>query len=102
MPKVHNIGPHHFVQIIKQPLIWGNKKMVHGWTQEIEHPYRFATPVMIKLLLDRILVFGKWQGTKSEEEALNSAVSRRDVTYDDFQKEKGWIPAPDEDTETHI
>jgi hypothetical protein len=57
---------------------------------------------MVRLPLSRILVLGKWQGTKSEEEALNSAISRRDVTYDDFKEEKGWIPAPDEDTEAYL
>ena len=102
MPKAHNIGTERFVQVIKQPLTWGNKLVVHGWTQEIEEPYRFATPLMVRLPLSRILVLGKWQGTKSEEEALNSAVSRRDVTYDDFKEEKGWVPAPDEDTEAYI
>lgn len=102
MPKAHNIGTERFVQVIKQPLTWGSKLVVHGWTQEIEEPFRFATPIMVRLPLSRILVLGKWQGTKSEDEALNSAVSRRDVTYDDFKKEKGWTPAPNEDTETYL
>jgi hypothetical protein len=42
---------------------------------------------------------GKWTGNKTEEEALNLALERRDVTYDDFTEEKGWTPAPDSDRE---
>jgi hypothetical protein len=102
MPKAHNIGTERFVQVIKQPLTWGNKLIVHGWTQEIEEPFRFAAPIMVRLPLSRILVLGKWQGTKSEEEALNSAISRRDLTYDDFEEEKGWRPPPDKDTEAYL
>jgi hypothetical protein len=102
MPKVHDIGTQHFVQIIKQPLIWKRKWRVKGWTQEITDPYRFAEPMMIRLPFQYILVLGKWQGTKDEEEALNSALKRRDLTYDDFTEEAGWTPAPDEDTEAYL
>jgi hypothetical protein len=95
MPKVHNIGKQHFVQFIKQPLEWNDQRTVKGWTQEIESPYRYASPTLVKLFNNYIFVFGKWEGSKSEEDALNSALERRDVTYDDFTEEAGWIPAPD-------
>ena len=95
MPKVHNIGKQHFVQLIKQPLEWNHQRKVKGWTQEIEAPYRYASPTLIKLVSNYILVVGKWEGSKDEEDALNSALERRDVTYDDFTEEAGWIPAPD-------
>jgi hypothetical protein len=99
MPKVHKLGPHAFAQVIYQPLQWGNKIKVKGWTQEIEHPYRFAAPLMVRLPFKYVLVLGKWQGTKEEEDALNSALLRRDVTYDDFTEEAGWLPPSDEDSE---
>jgi hypothetical protein len=100
MPKLHSLGPHHFVQLIDQPLKWEGKRRVKGWTQEIEAPYRYASPTLIKLFRNKILVIGKWEGTKEEEDALNLAVSRRDVDYEDFTEEAGWIPAPDQDSET--
>ena len=40
-----------------------------------------------------------WRFKSGEEEALNSALSRRDLTYDDFTEEAGWTPAPDSDRE---
>jgi hypothetical protein len=39
---------------------------------------------------------------KDEEEALSTALGRREVTYDDFTKEAGWTPAPDSDREASI
>ena len=44
MPKVHNIGPKHFIQLIDFPVIWGYKVVVRGWTQEIEEPFRTSKP----------------------------------------------------------
>ena len=95
MPKVHNIGPNHFIQYTKFPYDWGTKVVVKGWTQEIEEPYRTSEPFIVRLPKYRALVFGRWSGVKNEEEALNGALERRDVTYDDFTEEKGWTPAPD-------
>ena len=102
MPKVHNIGKQHFVQLIKLPVEWGNKVVVRGWTQEIEEPFRTAAPLIVRLPNYRALVIGKWTGSKTEYEALNSAIQRRDLTYDDFTEEAGWTPAPDQDRETGI
>jgi hypothetical protein len=102
MPKVHNIGKQHFVQVIKLPVEWGNKIAVRGWTQEIEEPFRTSTPLIVRLPNYRALVLGKWSGSKTEEEALNAALQRRDVTYDDFTEEAGWTPAPDQDRETSV
>lgn len=45
---------------------------------------------------------GRWTGAKDEEDALNSALERRDVTYDDFTEEAGWTPAPDSDREESV
>ena len=39
---------------------------------------------------------------KTEEEALNSALETREVTYDDFTEEAGWTPAPDSDREESL
>lgn len=102
MPKVHNIGKQHFVQLIKLPVEWGNKVVVRGWTQEIEEPFRTAAPFIVRLPKYRALVIGKWTGSKTEYEALNSAIQRRDLTYDDFTEEAGWTPAPDQDREEGI
>lgn len=102
MPKVHNIGKQHFVQLIKLPVEWGNKVVVRGWTQEIEEPFRTAAPFIVRLPKYRALVIGKWTGSKTEYEALNSAIQRRDLTYDDFTEEAGWTPAPDQDREAGI
>lgn len=70
--------------------------MVRGWTQEIEEPYRTATPVIVRLPNYRALVLGRWTGAKEEEDALNSALERRDVTYEDFTEEAGWVAPPDQ------
>jgi hypothetical protein len=99
MPKVHNIGKQHFVQYFRFPVKWGWKLIVRGDTTEIDVPFRTATPLMIRLPFYRVLVIGKWTGSKSEEDALNDAIGRRDLTYDDFSEEKGWQPAPDQDSE---
>lgn len=97
MPKIHNIGPQHFFQVIKFPVQWGTKLSVRGWTQEIDEPFRTTDDALIiRLPFYRALVVGKWTGTLDEESALERAIQRRDVTYDDFEEEKGWTPAPDE------
>lgn len=101
MPKVHNIGP-VFVQVTRFPYEWGNKLVVRGWSQEIEEPYRTATPFIVRLPKYHGLVLGKWGAMKDEEEALSGALARREVTYDDFTEEAGWTPAPDSDREASI
>lgn len=98
MPKVHNIGSNHFLQLTKFPYDWGTKVIVRGWTQEIEEPYRTAEPFIVRLPGYKALVFGRWNGMKDEEEALNGALERRDVTYDDFTEEAGWT-APEQSGE---
>ena len=103
MPKVHKIGAQRFVQFTNFPYKWGKKLAVRGWTQEIEHPFRTSEPLIVRLPFYKALVFGKWTGFKQgEEEALNSALSRRDLTYDDFTEEKGWTPAPDSNREKSL
>jgi len=72
---------------------------VRGWTQEIEEPFRTAKPVIIRLPFHKALVFGRWNGQVTEEEALSRAIERRELTNDDFSEEKGWIPAPDQTSE---
>lgn len=99
MPKVHKLGPQHFIQITNFPFEWGSKVVVRGWTQEIEEPFRTSTPLIVRLPRYKALVFGRWSGQTNEEEALNLAVQRRDVTYDDFTQEAGWTPAPDSNRE---
>jgi len=102
MPKAHKIGPKHFVQLTNFPFKWGFKFIVRGWTQEIEPPYRTSNPFIVRLPRYKALVFGAWSGMKDEEEALSTALGRREVTYDDFTKEAGWTPAPDSDREASI
>lgn len=99
MPKIHNIGP-AFVQFTKFPYEWNKKVVVRGWTQEIEEPFRTSAPFIVRLPKYKALVFGLWTGHKTEEDALNSALERRDVTYDDFKEEAGWTPAPESNRET--
>ena len=95
MPKVHNIGKKHFVQYMRYPAKWGCKIAVKGWTQEIEEPYRTATPLIIRLPFYRALIIGKWTGSQPDEEtALNNALQGRVLTDEDFEEEKGWTPAP--------
>ena len=102
MPKVHNIGP-VFVQVTKFPYEWGNKVVVRGWTQEIEEPFRTSRPYILRLPNYKALVCGRWTGiVQDEEEALNGALQRRDVTYDDFTEEAGWTPAPDSNREESL
>ena len=102
MPKAHKIGPKHFVQLTNFPFKWGFKFIVRGWTQEIEPPYRTSTPFIVRLPRYKALVFGAWSGMKNEEEALSTALGRREVTYDDFTEEAGWTPAPDSNREASI
>ena len=102
MPKAHKLGPKHFVQLTNFPFKWGFKFIVRGWTQEIEPPYRTSTPFIVRLPRYKALVFGAWSGMKNEEEALSTALGRREVTYDDFTEEAGWTPAPDSDREASI
>ena len=98
MPKAHDIGP-LFVQITNFPYKWGHKLFTRGWTQEIEPPYRTSKPFIVRLPSYKAIVFGRWTGAKSEETALNDALARRDLTYDDFTEEKGWTPAPNSNRE---
>jgi hypothetical protein len=102
MPKVHKLGPKHFVQLIDLPVVWGKKFVVRGWTQEIEEPFRTSEPFLLRLPKYKALAFGKWTGFKTEEEALKSALETREVTYEDFTKEAGWTPAPDSDREESL
>jgi hypothetical protein len=101
VPKVHKIGTKHFLQLVDLPVIWGNKVIVRGWTQEIEEPFRTSEPLLVRLPKHKALVLGKWTGFKDEEEALKSALETREVTYDDFTEEAGWT-APDSDRETSL
>ena len=101
MPKVHNIGP-LFVQVTRFPYEWGNKLVVRGWSQEIEEPYRTATPFIVRLPKYHGLVLGRWGAMKEEEEALSGALARREVTYDDFTEEAGWTPATESNRETSV
>lgn len=91
MPKVHNIGKHRFTQLIDFPVKWEGKLAVRGWTQEIEEPFRTAAPLIVRLPFHKALVFGKWTGTQSDEEAaLNNAMQGRVLADEDF--EEGWTP----------
>ena len=101
MPKVHSVGP-LFVQFTNFPYEWDGKFVTKGWTQEIEEPFRTSAPTIIRLPFYKALVFGRWSGTTTEEEALNVALGRRDLTEDDFTEEKGWVPAPDSHTEESL
>ena len=101
MPKVHSVGP-LFVQFTNFPYKWDGKFVTKGWTQEIDEPFRTSVPTIIRLPFYKALVFGRWSGTKPEEEALNDALGRRDLTEDDFTEEKGWVPAPDSHTEESL
>jgi hypothetical protein len=101
MPKVHNIGP-TFVQITNFPYKWGAKFIVRGWTQEIEDPFRTSKPFIVRLPRYKALVLGRWTGTTNEESALSGALQTREVTYDDFTEEKGWIPAPDSNSKESL
>ena len=102
MPKVHKLGAKRFIQYTNFPYDWGKKLVVRGYTQEIEPPYRTSTPVIVRLPNYKALVLGKWSGAKNEEEALTSALSKRDVTYEDFTEEAGWTPAPDSNREESL
>ena len=99
MPKVHNIGTQHFMQYMRYPAKWGWKIAVKGWTQEIDSPFRTAEPWIIRLPFYRALIIGRWTGRQPDEEsALNNAIQGRILTDEDFEKEKGWTPAPRQDT----
>jgi hypothetical protein len=94
MPKIHNIGPKHFIQYINFPVQWGRKLWVRGWTQEIERPFRTAEPLIFRMPLHKALVVGVWTGkVEDETEALMRATEWRVATDEDFQQEAGWTPA---------
>jgi hypothetical protein len=91
MPKIHNIGKQHFVQLFRLPAKWGFKFVVRGETQEIQAPFRMSKPFMIRLPFYRVLVIGKWSGAQPDEEtALSSAIQGRVLKDEDF--EEGWTP----------
>lgn len=92
MPKIHNIGPTHFVQFIDFPVQWGTKLWVRGWTQEIDHPFRTSEPLIFRMPFHKAFVVGKWTGKmEDEEQALNRAIEGRVLTDEDFLQ--GWTPA---------
>ena len=91
-----------FIQVTRFPYEWGNKVVVRGWSQEIEEPYRTATPFIVRLPKYHGLVLGRWGAMKEEEEALSGALARREVTYDDFTEEAGWTPAAESNRETSV
>ena len=101
MAKVHSFGP-LFMQKIDLPVVWGKKILVRGWTQEIEPPFRESKPLIFRLPSYKALVLGIWGKELTEEEALGKAIQRREVTYDDFQEEAGWTPAPNQDREENF
>ena len=101
MPKTHNIGP-LFVQVTNFPYNWEGKAVVRGWTQEIDDPYRTATPLIVRLPRYKALVLGRWNGTKTEAEAVSMALEVREVTEDDFTEEAGWTSPPNQDTEESL
>lgn len=89
MPKVHNIGKQHFVQLLKFPADWGKKLYVTGYTQEIVEPFRTCDDALIiRLPFYKALVFGKWTGVLEEEQALEKAIQGRVLKDEDFQE--GW------------
>jgi hypothetical protein len=103
MPKVHNIGKQYFIQYFRYPAKWGFKVIVRGSSQEIAPPFRIAKPYMIRLPFYRTLVIGKWTGSQPDEEtALNNAMQGRVLQDEDFDKDKGWQPAPNQDSETSL
>lgn len=94
MPKIHNIGPKHFMQYIDFPVQWGAKLVVRGWTQEIDYPFRTSEPFIFRMPFHKALVIGKWTGkVEDEDEALMRATGWRIATDDDFREEDGWTPA---------
>jgi hypothetical protein len=90
MPKVHEIGKKHFLQILHNYKVqWGSRVVVKGTTQEIEPPFRTATPFILRLPFNKALVLGKWSGKINDETyALNLAIQGRVLTDEDFQE--GW------------
>jgi len=92
MPKIHNIGPQHFVQYIDFPVKWGWKVAVRGWTQEIDRPFRTSEPLIFRMPFHKAFVIGKWTGkVEDEEEALTRAIEGRVLQDEDFLE--GWTPA---------
>ena len=82
------------------PAKWGFKIAVKGYTQEVVEPFRKAEPWIIRLPFYRAVIIGKWNGSQPDEEsAINNALRGRILNEEDFDKEKGWTPAPYEDSE---
>jgi len=103
MPKVHNIGKQHYVQYIRIHAKWGYKIIVKGYTQEVVEPFRKAEPWIIRLPFYRAIIIGKWNGSQPDEEsAINNALRGRILNEEDFDKDKGWTPAPVKDGEKGV
>ena len=101
MPKVHKLGTKRFFQYIDFPVKWGYKLYVRGWTQEIEEPFRTATPLIFRLPNHKALVVGSWTGQIDDEEAaLNAAIEGRVLQDEDFQE--GWVPPAYQNRATSI
>jgi len=90
MPKIHNIGKQHFVQVLTNfRVVWGKKVVVRGYTNEIDYPFRHSSPLIVRLPFHKALVLGKWAGHYTDEKtALNAAIHGRVLTDEDF--EEGW------------
>ena len=92
MPKIHNIGPKHFLQYIDFPVEWEGRLWVRGWTQEISEPFRTSEPLIFRMPSHKALVFGKWTGrVDNETDALTRAIEGRVLQDEDFLE--GWTPA---------
>lgn len=100
MPKVHEIGKQHFLQILHNYKVqWGCRVAVIGDTTEIEPPFRTATPIIFRLPFNKALVLGKWSGKiDNETDALNLAIHGRILQDEDFQK--GWTAPAYQNTKT--
>lgn len=85
MARTHDMG-NLYVQQMRYlhrkaaPLIWEK-----GWTDELEHPFRRGTCIVVRVPCTRVgLVFGHWGPPGNEEDRLNSAVGLREIgTLDD-------------------
>ena len=95
--KTHDLGP-FYLQLIWAPYEWNNKRVVRGWSQETDEPFRTSTPLLLRLPGYRALVLGKWTG-RADQTKIDEIIGLRVAQEHEFTEEAGWAPPPREDRE---
>jgi len=89
MPKVYNIGPRFYAQVIPYPIKWSFKTFFQvGHTSEIEEPFRVGKSVVVHFWKMKAFVLGMWTGVVDETEALTTAMMGTLMSLEELEDAK--------------